>query len=343
MLLKHAVKARASDIHIVPTKNESVIYFRMDDGLVKITSIANDICHRLISHYKFLASMDIGEKRKPQNGSLQLPMLGNVASFRLSTLPTMYAESLVIRILPVDETVSLRQLFLFPAIVSKIYSLMNHRHGLLIITGPTGSGKSTTLYSMLHEFNKSYRRNIITLEDPIEKPSDGVLQVQINEKAGITYATGLKAILRHDPDIIMVGEIRDKETAKAAIQASYTGHFVLSTLHTGDAKGALYRLQELGISVKELEQSLLGVIAQRLVPLTCPYCKGACSPLCLQMKKRRRACLAEILDGANLAAAIRECKGETVEYRYQTLDRYWRKGIALGYISSFAQGDCSVE
>ena len=276
--------------------------------------------------------MDIGERRRPQNGALTVVNNAITISLRLSTLPTSYQESLVIRILPENSYHPLSQLSLFPQTTKKLFSLLKHSHGLIIFTGPTGSGKTTTLYSLLHETKKVFNRNIISLEDPIEKKSKDVLQVQVNEKAGITYASGLKAILRHDPDIIMVGEIRDAETAKIAVRASLTGHLVLTTMHTRDSKGAIYRLLEFGVSLQEIEQTLIAIAAQRLVDLTCPYCEGKCTPLCKKLRHTRRAGVYELMSGSALTSALKEARGEKTTYRYQKLRDVIKKGIALGYL-----------
>ena len=210
---------------------------------------------------------------------------------------------------------------------------MKHAHGLVILTGPTGSGKTTTLYSLLSEASQILNMNVITLEDPIEKQSDIVLQVQVNEKAGISYATGLKAILRHDPDIIMVGEIRDRETAEIAVRAALTGHLVLTTMHTRDTKGAIYRLLEFGVNWLEIEQTLIAVTAQRLVELTCPYCENHCPPYCYNVGRGKRGSVFEILSGSALTAILRESRGAVEEeYHYKTLRDAIIKGIALGFI-----------
>ena len=225
-LVEEAWRINASDIHIVPKQEVATIQFRLDSDLFQKHTITLETCEKLISHFKFLSGMDIGERRRPQNGALQVTNSGSAINLRLSTLPTASQESLVIRILPDSSYHPLERLSLFPQTSKKLFSLLKHSHGLIVFTGPTGSGKTTTLYSLLHETKKELNRNIITLEDPIEKQSEDALQVQVNEKAGITYALGLKAILRHDPDIIMVGEIRDAETAKIAIRAALTGHSV---------------------------------------------------------------------------------------------------------------------
>lgn len=331
-LIEDACLLNASDIHFIPRKEDAIVQYRLDDELVFKETLTRDACERLIAHFKFLASMDIGERRKPQNGSLTTTVRNYSVSLRLSTLPTTFDESLVIRILPQNTVFPIAQLSLFPSTTRKLIALLKHSHGLIIFTGPTGSGKTTTLYSLIHTSKQLFNRNIITLEDPIEKKSEEVLQVQVNEKAGITYATGLKAILRHDPDIIMVGEIRDPETARIAVRAALTGHLVLSTLHTRDTKGAIYRLLEFDVSLQEIEQTLIAVAAQRLVELKCPYCEGKCSPSCRKMRTIRRASVYELLYGKNLAQIIKEAKGERAPHHYQKLRDVIKKGIALGYL-----------
>ncbi|MBO9129664.1 competence type IV pilus ATPase ComGA [Bacillus sp. 165] len=331
-VLDEAFELKASDIHIVPRRQDAVIQLRIGKDLINVEVITKEQCEKLVSHFKFLAAMDIGEKRKPQNGALVLDASNRSVSLRMSTLPTINNESLVIRIHPQSETQPLSQLSLFPSSAKTLLSFINHSHGLVIFTGPTGSGKTTTLYSLLETARKQFNRRIVTLEDPIEKRNDGILQIQINEKAGITYATGLKAILRHDPDIILVGEIRDEETAKAAVRASLTGHLVLTTLHTKDAKGAILRLIDFNISMQEIEQSLLGVAAQRLVELKCPFCKEKCSPLCQKFRKIHRLSVYELLFGHSLHQAIKEVKGEQAVYRYVTLEKVLKKGYVLGFI-----------
>ncbi|WP_181294714.1 ATPase, T2SS/T4P/T4SS family, partial [Heyndrickxia sporothermodurans] len=198
----------------------------------------------------------------------------------------------------------------------------------------TGSGKSTTMYTLVEHCSNQLKRNVITLEDPVEQQNSSFLQVQVNEKAGITYSTGLKAILRHDPDIIMVGEIRDSETAKIAIRAALTGHLVLSTLHTRDAKGAIYRLLEFGVQWHEIEQTLIAVTAQRLVKLKCPFCGNVCSPYCLNYFKKNRTAVYEMISGKTLKNVLTEANGNRIKTKYKTLREIIRKGIALGYIST---------
>ncbi|MFJ5758001.1 competence type IV pilus ATPase ComGA [Neobacillus sp. NPDC093182] len=331
-IITDAARNQATDIHIVPRKKDTLIQIRLTNKLIPRLSLPKDECDRLISHFKFTANMDIGERRRPQSGAIFCEVDGKLMGLRLSTLPSNNRESLVIRLLPQQEQIPFHQLSLFPGMTRKLLALLKHAHGLIIFTGPTGSGKTTTLYSLLNETAHLFNRNVITLEDPIEKNYDSVLQIQVNEKAGVTYAAGLKAILRHDPDIIMVGEIRDAETAKIAVRAALTGHLVLSTMHTRDAKGAVYRLHEFGVNWLEVEQTLIAVTAQRLVELTCPYCQGECSPFCYSYGRWKRASVFELLSGRNLNAAMKEAKGEDIISRYLTVKEVIKKGIALGYI-----------
>ncbi|MGE6399075.1 competence type IV pilus ATPase ComGA [Bacillus cereus] len=332
MIMKEACRVQASDLHIVPRQKDVAIQLRIGKDLITKRCIEKEFGEKLVSHFKFLASMDIGERRKPQNGSLYLQIDGSEVYLRLSTLPTVYQESLVIRLHLQSSVQPLSHLSLFPSTAKKLLSFLKHSHGLLVFTGPTGSGKTTTMYALLEVARKGETRRIVTLEDPVERRKDGLLQIQINEKAGITYETGLKAILRHDPDIILVGEIRDEETAKVAVRASLTGHLVMTTLHTNDATGAILRFMDYGITRQEIEQSLLAVAAQRLVELKCPFCRGKCSTLCKSMRQVRQASIYELLYGYELKQAIREASGEHVTYHYETLESSVRKGYALGFL-----------
>ncbi|RRN73253.1 type II/IV secretion system protein [Peribacillus simplex] len=335
-ILTSAIRSSASDIHIFFRREGPLIQFRIDNKLVPQETISFFEAERLIAHLKFLAAMDIGEKRRPQSGAITINLANQVVGLRLSTLPTAYLESLVIRLIPQQNILPLEQLSLFPNTVQKLIALLKHSHGMLIFTGPTGSGKTTTLYSLLHHAHEMINRNIISLEDPIENVSEKVLQVQINEKAGITYSVGLKAVLRHDPDVIMVGEVRDAETAKIAVRAALTGHLILTTMHTRDAQGAISRLLEFGVSLLEIEQSLIGVTAQRLVELSCLPCKGDCAIACQMTARNKRASVYELLYGKSMANVLRmmgDEKGKgTVSYR-QLKDEIG-KAVAMGYVDS---------
>lgn len=333
LLLGQAINLCATDIHIIPRAKDYHVQFRFNGRLSPYCDYSLEIGERLISHFKFISSMDISERRRPQSGSFHL-MHKKKTSFRISTLPTALAkESLVIRILPQHQSITIDQISLFPMITKKLIALLMHSHGMIIFTGPTGSGKSSTMYTLVDHCSNQLMRNVITLEDPVEQQNSSFVQVQVNEKAGITYSTGLKAILRHDPDVIMVGEIRDSETAKIAIRAALTGHLVLSTLHTRDAKGAIYRLLEFGVEWHDIEQTLIAVSAQRLVSLKCPICGEQCSRFCSNFQKGNRTAVYELLSGRMLKSVLNEAKGENCRSNYQTLKKVIRKGIALGYIS----------
>ncbi len=264
-LLLKAYHFGATDLLLVPSNINYRIYFRKYDKLLHAGELPNDLAERMISYYKFLAQLDISERRKPQSGSFQKAMEQQSYAFRVSTLPSVFLkESLIIRLLLQNHSFPLTCLFFFKSSAYKLMELVQNRQGLLFFTGATGSGKSTSLYSLIHYCSTELNRHVISLEDPVENNQANLLQIQVNERAGVTYATGLKAILRHSPDVIMIGEIRDKETAKIAIEASLTGHLVVSTIHAKDSISCLYRLMDLGVSIDELQQTIIGIVAQVL-------------------------------------------------------------------------------
>ena len=329
-ILKRAIKLGASDIHILPRKEGPLVQFRIDNHLVPQETLTFDETERLISHLKFLASMDIGEKRRPQNGAITINLGDKVVGLRLSTLPTAYLESLVIRLIPQYNILPLPQLSLFPNTAHQLISLLKHSYGMIIFTGPTGSGKTTTLYSLLHHTQELLNRNVLTLADPLENQAEKVLRVQINEKAGITYSVGLKAALRHDPDVIMVGEIRDAETAQIAIRAALTGHLILTTMHSRDAEGAIFRLLEFGVSWLEIQQSVIAVTAQRLVELKDTDMTK------IDINRNKRASVYELLYGKDLAKVLQAVKGEGAKPSpsYRTLKQEIGKAVAMGFVEN---------
>lgn len=272
-IIRQAVKLRASDIHIEPQENYLRVRFRVDGILKDVMSLPRNSHPLITSRIKIMGQMDIAEKRVPQDGRFNVEIKDSSIDLRVSTLPTVYGEKIVLRILDkANMLLDLEKLGLSKMVFDKYKELISRPYGMILVTGPTGSGKTTTLYATLQKINKP-EKNIITIEDPVEYMLKGINQTAINPKAGVTFASGLRAILRQDPDIIMVGEIRDKETAQIAIQAANTGHLVFSTLHTNDAVGAITRLLDMGIEPYLVASSVIGVLAQRLVRVICPQCK----------------------------------------------------------------------
>jgi type IV pilus assembly protein PilB len=275
LVMIQAIRDRASDIHFEPDEKALRVRSRIDGFLYEILSLPKAIHPSLVSRVKVLAEMDIAETRLPQDGNFNVKMEKRSFEIRVSTFPTIYGENVVLRIL--DQTsplLELKDLGFSEEMFPNYRQLIRKPNGIILVTGPTGSGKTTTLYSSLNMIN-SMDKNIITIEDPVEYRMALVRQTQVNPKAGITFPTGLRSILRQDPDVIMVGEIRDLETSEIAIQAALTGHLVLSTLHTNDALEAITRLMEIGIAPYLISSSVIGVLAQRLVRTICPQCKAS--------------------------------------------------------------------
>ena len=278
IIIMQAVKDKASDIHIEPEEHNLRIRFRIDGVLRQKRIIPRQLQGAVISRVKILAKLDIAERRKPQDGRVGLRMENRPIDLRVSTYPTVYGENVVLRILDKANLVlGLDELGFTGKTREKYERLIDFPYGIILVTGPTGSGKTTTLYASLSKIN-SMERNIVTVEDPIEYELPLIRQSQVNPKAGVTFAAGLRSILRQDPDIIMVGEIRDQETAEIAIHSALTGHLVFSTLHTNTACGAVSRLIDMGVEPFLVESSLIGVLAQRLVRKICPKCKEKYKP-----------------------------------------------------------------
>jgi len=272
-VLTQAVRENASDIHVEPFENRLVIRFRVDGILREVLQSKRAVAPLVVSRLKVMSKLDIAEKRLPQDGRISLRIAGRSVDVRVSTIPSGHGERVVLRILDKQAgRLDLNALGMVPETEKLIDELIHKPHGILLVTGPTGSGKTTTLYAGLERLNDN-TRNIMTVEDPIEYYIDGIGQTQVNTKVEMTFARGLRAILRQDPDVVMVGEIRDLETAQIAVQASLTGHLVLSTLHTNTAAGALTRLRDMGIEPFLLSSSLIGVLAQRLVRVLSPETK----------------------------------------------------------------------
>ena len=272
-LFYQAIKKRTSDIHIEVKEFKGEVRFRIDGVLTRHVELDISIMNLIISRIKVISNLDISEKRIPQDGRTQVKIAGKTLDIRVSILPTYYGERVVMRILMQSEDIPhLEELGFDEEISQALEKLTQTSYGIILVTGPTGSGKSTTLHALLQKVSDP-KKNIITVEDPVEYKSDNINQIQVNAKVGLTFASGLRSILRQDPDIVMVGEIRDKETAQIAIQASLTGHLVLSTLHTNNSTAAITRMIDMGIEKFLLSSSILGVLAQRLVRILCPHCK----------------------------------------------------------------------
>jgi general secretion pathway protein E len=274
-LFTEAIKEQASDIHIEPYENRLVVRFRVDGVLREVLTPPRTVAPFLVSRIKVMAQLDIAEKRIPQDGRISLKVGNRPVDVRVSTLPSSYGERVVLRLLDKQAgRLDLEQLGMSKTMLQHIDpGVIKKPHGIFLVTGPTGSGKTTTLYASLSRLN-TQSRNIVTVEDPIEYFLDGIGQTQVNNKVDLTFARGLRAILRQDPDVVMVGEIRDLETAQIAVQASLTGHLVLSSLHTNTAIGSITRLRDMGVEPFLLSSSIIGVLAQRLVRTLCPHCKA---------------------------------------------------------------------
>jgi len=272
MLIRNAVRERATDIHIEPFERTLRIRYRIDGVLHEVPAPAKRFHAAIVSRIKIMSNLDITERRKPQDGRIRIRVLGREIDLRVSIIPTMFGESVVLRILDKSSALlTLEQLGMMPDDLSRFEKVIQAPYGILLATGPTGSGKTTTLYAAIQRLYTPELK-FITIEDPVEYQIDGVNQIQVNPQVGVTFANALRSILRHDPDIIMVGEIRDSETAEIAIHAALTGHLVFSTLHTNDAPGAITRLLEMGMEPFLVASALQGVLAQRLVRKICPHC-----------------------------------------------------------------------
>lgn len=314
-----AVSENASDIHFQPNidSKEVQIYFRIIGQRTLYKTVTIGEYQLILTYFKFSSGMDIGEIRKPQHGMIHQHINNDKYSFRLATLPIQHFESLSIRILPQTNQFQTNHLFLFKNQYETMKKWMRKQSGLILATGPTGCGKSTTIYSLLNDRLNEATAQVITIEDPIERHIEGLLQVEVNKKAGINYHSGLKAALRHDPDIIMIGEIRDQETAEMAIRAALTGHLVISTVHAKNATSTIERLLELGIERHYLDQTLIAIAALQLITIETH-----------SIKQRTAVC--EILDGELLKHFI---KGDGQSNMIKTFNNLKRKAYAYGFIS----------
>lgn len=331
-LISQAESLGVSDIHLHPRSEDYQVFFRINGQLEPADTMDLDTGRRLITFFKFLADMDVGERRRPQSGSCQFDLAGQLVELRLSTLSNVdYLESLVIRIL---RQRSLGQDFLasyFPQDGLVLNQLLQRKSGLILFSGPVGSGKTTTIYQLLGQRARQEFLQVITMEDPVEIHDSRFLQTEVNPEAGISYDILIKSSLRHHPDILMIGEIRDSETARMVIRAALTGHLVIATIHAKNALGVIGRLQELQITDQQLSQTLIGIISQRLIPRYCPHCQGPCRTHCSVIPKPfKRLALLEILAGESLNQVW---QGQLAP-NFVNLNQKLRKAWAYGFIDT---------
>ena len=272
-LFYQAIKKRASDIHIEVQEKRGEVRFRVDGMLIKNADLDKKVVNLIVSRIKVISNLDISEKRIPQDGRTQIKISGETLDVRVSVLPTFYGERVVMRLLMQSSQIpQINELGFDNTLIDDIKKLLRLSHGIILVTGPTGSGKTTSLHSFLREVEEP-QKNLLTVEDPVEYKSDNISQIQVNEKVGLTFSAALRSILRQDPDVIMIGEIRDEETAAIAVRAALTGHLVFSTLHTNSAAATISRLADMGVEPFLISSSLLGILAQRLVRVLCDECK----------------------------------------------------------------------
>ena len=325
-ILREAVASLASDIHMEPFEEEVRVRFRIDGALINNSTVPRPLYQAVLARYKIMANLNIAERRVPQDGKIMLTMNGIDYDFRVSTVPTIHGEKVVIRIYDNStQRLGLDYLGVFPEQKALLESIISRPHGILLVTGPTGSGKSTTLYTFLRELNKG-SVNITTVEDPVENQIQGINQIQVNPKANLTFGTALRSILRQDPNVIMLGEIRDEETAQMAIRAAITGHLVLSTLHTNDALGTISRLVDMGVPRYLVADAMIGSIAQRLVRKLCTECRVKDVTTPAEMKRLNIEEPAEIYRPSGCTACNHTgYRGRTAVFEIMVVDRKMRE------------------
>ncbi len=325
-----------SDVHILPDKENYEVYFRLSGRLEKQYHLSIDEGTRLIMYFKYLANLDVGERRRPQTGSLLFEILDNYyLDIRLSTISNYHGqESIVIRLLEMKDDLDLTKSTFLPYELETLKRIIQYKSGLILFSGPVNSGKTTTMYQLVKNRMKKSTLQVISIEDPVEIKEDSFLQIQVNEKAGNTYEESLKASLRHHPDLVIVGEIRDEETAKMAIRGALTGHLIIASVHAKNAEGVIARMMELGISFDLLKQTLLGIVFQKLLPIYCALCEGNCGRYCSKYPvKNKRAALYDLIDSAGIQQMSNESNLLSVQRRNGNFNDLLRKVYAYGYIS----------
>ncbi|MEG0268328.1 MAG: competence type IV pilus ATPase ComGA [Carnobacterium sp.] len=336
-LILEAQNKGASDIHLLPELTHYFLFFRISGDMHKHSQVESKEANRLISYFKYLSGMDVGERRKPQSGSVQLLLKNNKQALRFSTISNFRnQESLVIRLLSKMKMGSLNHTTFFQNEVIEMNKLVRFKSGLILFSGPVGSGKTTTMYQLIRDYHSQFKQQVITVEDPVEIEESMFLQTEVNEKAGITYETLLKSSLRHHPDTMIIGEIRDEETARMVIRGALTGHLIIATIHAKNAVGVLSRLLELGVTMDQLRQTLLGVVFQKLVPKFCAFCIEENLMICPHFKGyEKRAVIYEVMSKTDLE----DCLSNNFILVNQQNDsprsfnRLLRKAYVYGYIS----------
>lgn len=335
-LIHNAREYGTSDIHILPNKNIYGIYFRLNGRMERQYSISIEEGNRIVSYFKYLANLDVGERRRPQSGSLSYEFSKNeFQDLRLSTIANFQGqESLVIRLLEIQTEMVLEKSTLLPQELEMMQRLIQYKSGLILFSGPVNSGKTTTMYELVRNRMKQSKMQVISIEDPVEIKEDNFLQIQVNEKAGNTYENSLKASLRHHPDIIIVGEIRDEETARMAIRGALTGHLIIASIHAKNAEGVIARMNELEVSLEMLQQTILAIVFQKLVPIYCGLCEDNCQIYCTHHPiNSKRAALYDVLTSEEFQSLRIDNVKEFKVERPRSFNQLLRKVLVYGFIS----------
>lgn len=337
-LIEKACDMAVSDIHIIPSQTNYTLYFRLNGQMIFIANKDIEWGKRLIAFLKFSSNMDVGERRKPQSGATHLIVHQEAVELRFSTITNVdLLESIVIRVIRHQTHHNYAIQTFFPHDITNIRRLIRRKSGLILFCGPVGSGKTTTIYQLLRERLNQKMIQVITMEDPVEILEPHFLQTEVNEKAEITYDTLIKASLRHHPDILVIGEIRDEETARMVIRGALTGHLMIATIHAKDCQGVIARLLELSISHEQLRQTLIGIVSQRLIPIYCPFCQGSCEIQCTHHHPtHKRMAILEILSGEALYTVLNP-NSMSIHYdlmpaHFISLNKKLRKAWSLGFI-----------
>ena len=339
-MLEKAFVLNVNDIHIMPEGSVYTCLFRRNGDLRMEEMFSQEEGNRLISYLKFLGNMDVGERRRPQSGSASWDIQGSNQDLRFSTMTNFkQEESLVIRLLSKSDGFELERQTFFKEDVETMKRLVRYKSGLLLFSGAVGTGKTTTMYQLVRQYTKRTQQQVISIEDPVEVEEPSFLQCQVNEKAGVFYETLLKSSLRHHPDILIVGEIRDEETAKMVMRGALTGHLILASVHAKNAEGVIERLLELGISRTLLKQTVLGIVYQKLMARSCPFCGDACSVYCTHLGEGgKRAALYDVRHGRALTSLLEAEEmyllEETKEIPLDAFNQKLRKAWAYGYITT---------